>query len=50
MTSRISVTSSVRKTTNTASDTRVLLISMYVLKIANAKRYHASAFVRSPPA
>jgi len=43
------VTSSVRKTPKTAMFTRMLPISMYVLKTANANRNHASAFVRSPP-
>ena len=46
--------SSVRKTTKTATFTRMLQRSMYVLKIANATRNHASAFVqrsrpRAPP-
>src|SRR5579884_2478419 len=49
ITSTISVISSVRNTRNTAVDTRRLFSSMYVLKTANANRYHASAFVRSPP-
>src|SRR5579884_2182256 len=49
ITSTISVISSVRNTRNTAADTRRLLRSMYVLKTANANRYHASALVRSPP-
>ena len=38
--------SGVRKTMNTAVLTRVLAISMYVLKTANANRNHASASVR----
>src|SRR5438874_9707351 len=42
--SRISVISRVRKTPNTAMLTRLLQRSMYVLKIANASRNHASAF------
>jgi hypothetical protein len=46
ITSRISVISSVRKTMNTAAFTRMLAISMYVLKTANANRNHASALVR----
>src|SRR5690242_9806162 len=48
--STISVISSVRKTRNTARLTRMLCSSMYVLKIANAIRNHASAFVRFEPA
>src|SRR5581483_5408536 len=50
ITSRISVISSVRNTRNTAPLTRMLQSSMYVLKIANASRNHASAFVRFAPA
>src|SRR4051812_8270856 len=50
ITSRISVISSVRKTMNTAVLTRMLQSSMYVLKIANANRNHASPFVRFEPA
>src|SRR6185312_6419364 len=50
ITSRISVASSVAKTTNTATLTRVDHISMYVLKIANASRNQASAFGRFAPA
>src|SRR5205823_512114 len=46
ITSRISVISSVRNTRNTAPLTRMLQSSMYVLKIANASRNQASAFVR----
>src|SRR5581483_2186655 len=49
ITSTISVTSSVRKTRNTAIDTRAECMSMYVLKTANANRNQARAFVRSPP-
>ena len=41
------VTSSVRKTPNTAVFTRMLPSSMYVLKIANENRNHAAAFERS---
>src|SRR5579884_2073527 len=43
ITSRISVISRVRKTPKTATLTRVLQRSMYVLKTANAKRNQASA-------
>jgi len=50
MTSAISVISRVRKTENTAMLSLALPINMYVLKIANAKRYQASALVKSPPA
>src|SRR4051795_12398927 len=42
ITSRISVISSVRKTRKTATLTRELQKSMYVLKMANASRNHAS--------
>jgi hypothetical protein len=42
--SRISVISSVRKTAKTAPFTRVLQKSMYVLKIANENKNHASPF------
>src|SRR5206468_4055652 len=48
--SRISVISSVRKTMKTAPLTRVDQSSMYVLKIANATRNHATAFGRFAPA
>src|SRR5690242_18773545 len=50
ITSTISVISSVRKTRKTAMLTRRLQKSMYVLKIANANRNHASPLVRFEPA
>src|SRR5579885_586184 len=46
ITSTISVISRVRNTRKTAAFTRVAHNIMYVLKIANASRNHASPFVR----
>jgi len=48
-TSTISVISRVRNTPKTATLTRMLQRSMYVLKTANARRNQASAFVRLAP-
>jgi hypothetical protein len=49
ITSKSSVASRVRKTRKTATLTCVDQSSMYVLKIANASRYHATAFGRFAP-